>query len=115
MAKREKSRFAEGSNEDGEPIRVRLPEGRQVLGILETRLGGSRSRVICSDGKVRVCRIPGRLKRDLWVRPNDLLIIEPWEFDGDSKGDVLYKYRRSQVDWLRKRGFLKPFEEMSDF
>ncbi|MDN5328206.1 MAG: translation initiation factor, partial [Candidatus Woesearchaeota archaeon] len=63
----------DNNQDSGSFFRVRLPSGKQVLGILESRLGGSRSRVICSDGKVRICRIPGRLKRELWVRPGDIL------------------------------------------
>ncbi len=90
-----------------EIIRVKTPWGKQVIGILESRLGGSRMRVRCFDGKTRICRIPGRMKRRLWVREGDFLLIEPWELGGDDKGDVIYKYRPNQVDWLKKRGFIK--------
>ena len=60
-------------------IRVRLPQKTEVLGIVQQRLGGSRMRVLCLDGKERICRIPGRLRRNLWVRENDLVIVEPSE------------------------------------
>ncbi len=96
-------------------VRVRLPRGDQVIGICERRLGGSRMKVICLDGKVRVCRIPGRLKRLLWVREGDTLLIQPWEFTGDRKGDVVYKYRRLQVAWLKRNGHLKGLEDLDDF
>ena len=65
-----------------EIVRVRLPKGEEVIGILEQRLGGSRNEVRCLDGKTRNCRIPGRLKRRLWVRAGDVVLVEPWEFDG---------------------------------
>ncbi|RME55067.1 translation initiation factor eIF-1A [Candidatus Woesearchaeota archaeon] len=87
--------------------RVKLPRGNQVIGILETRLGASKMRVRCFDGKTRICRIPGRLKRRLWVREGDYLLIEPWEFGGDEKGDVIYKYKFNQVNWLKKKGIIK--------
>ncbi len=104
------------NNQDSNSFfRVRLPGNKQVFGILESRLGGSRSRVICSDGKVRVCRIPGRLKRELWVRPGDILIVEPWEFGGDEKGDIVYKYRKSEEQWLRRRGYLNFVDELGSF
>ncbi len=96
-------------------VRVRLPRGDQVIGICERRLGGSRMKVICLDGKVRVCRIPGRLKRLLWVREGDTLLIQPWEFTGDRKGDVVYKYRRLQVAWLKRNGHLKGLEDLDEF
>ena len=95
--------------------RVKLPKGNQTLGVLEQRLGAGRCRVRCLDGKTRVCRIPGRLKRRLWVREGDLILVEPWEYGGDEKGDVLFKYRPIQVQWLRKQGYLDKLEEMDDF
>ena len=93
-------------------IRVRLPQGKEVLGIVQQRLGGSRMRVLCLDGKERICRIPGRLRRALWVRANNVVLIEPWELGGDEKGDVVYKYRsRAEVEFLKKKGLLKDIEE----
>mgnify|MGYP001561109999 CR=1 FL=1 len=98
-----------------EVFRVRLPRGKETLGILEQRLGGSRMRVRCMDGKTRICRVPGRLKKKLWVREGDVLLIEPWELGGHEKGDVLYKYKTNQVDWLKKNGHLKELEEFEEF
>ncbi len=95
--------------------RVKLPRGNQTLGILEQRLGGSRMRVRCLDGKNRICRIPGRLKRSLWVREGDVLLIEPWELGGDKKGDVIFKYKPIQANFLRKKGYLKGLEEAEEF
>jgi translation initiation factor 1A len=102
-------------NEQGpvnyETLRVRLPRGREVLGILESRLGASRMKVRCLDGKSRVCRIPGRLKRELWLREGDVIIVEPWDFGGEGKGDILYKYSLAAIEWLKKKGYLKTTEE----
>ena len=95
--------------------RLKLPRGEQVLGILEQRLGASRVRVRCLDGKTRICRIPGRLKRRLWVREGDIVIVEPWEFSGEGKGDILYKYTNTQVVFLKKKGYLKKLEEFDAF
>jgi translation initiation factor 1A len=86
--------------------RVKLPRGREVLGIIEQRLGGNKMYVACLDGKTRNCRVPGRLKRKLWLRPGDVVLIEPWELD-NNKGDVIFKYNPNQVDWLKKKGHLK--------
>lgn len=102
--------------ESGEEItRVRLPQGRECLGIVQQRLGGSRMKVLCLDGKSRVCRIPGRLKRTLWVREGDIVIVEPWEIGGEAKGDIVIKYRKAQVFFLKKKGYLKKLEEFEEF
>ncbi|MBD3249794.1 translation initiation factor eIF-1A [Candidatus Woesearchaeota archaeon] len=95
--------------------RIRLPRGNQTFGIVEQRVGGSRMKVRCLDGKNRLCRIPGRLKRTLWVREGDVILVEPWEFGGDEKGDIVYKYSKSQTFFLRKKGYLKKLEEFEEF
>ena len=95
--------------------RIYLPKGKQTFGVIEQRLGGSRMRVICMDAKTRVCRIPGRLTRKLWVRENDIVIVEPWEYGGDEKGDIVYKYTPTQLVFLKKKGYLKQFGDFEEF
>jgi len=95
----------------GEVLRVRLPRGKEVLGIIEQRLGAARMSVKCLDGKSRVCRIPGRFRRSLWLREKDVVLVEPWDFQGDAKGDIIFKYSFAAIDWLKKRGYLKIKEE----
>lgn len=106
--------FNKNKNPQEEPkiSRAPLPKGKEIIGIIEERLGGNKMRVNCLDGKTRICRVPGRLKRRLWLRPDDVVIIEPWELD-DSKGDVLLKYKPNQVAWLRREGYLET--EKSEF
>ena len=99
-------------NQEGELqiTRAPLPKGREVIGIIEQRYGGNKMKVNCLDGKERNCRVPGRLKRKLWLRPDDVVIIEPWELD-DAKGDVVLKYHSNQIEWLKRNGFLKTEEK----
>jgi len=87
-------------------VRVKLPRGKEVIGIITQRVGGSRMLVSCMDGKTRNCRVPGRLKRELWLRENDVVIIEPWEFDNE-RGDILFKYSKAAVEKLKRDGLLK--------
>ena len=77
--------------------RVRLPRENQVIGIIEQRLGGNKMMVNCLDGKSRNCRVPGRLKRALWLRPNDVVIVEMWEFDKEFI-DYILKHRILAID-----------------
>lgn len=98
------------SQQQGEVFRVRLPHGREVLGILEQRLGANHMLVRCLDGKSRTCRVPGRLKRRLWLRERDAILVEPWEIGGESKGDIVWKYNPAEVEWLKRKGFLKTVE-----
>ncbi len=94
-------------NEEEEKVtRVKLPRGEEVIGIIEQRLGGNKMMVNCLDKKSRNCRVPGRLKRKLWLRPGDVVIVEPWELDKD-KADIIFKYRENQIEWLKQNGYLK--------
>ena len=95
--------------------RVRLPRDDESLGLVEQRVGGSRMIVRCFDGKTRMCRIPGRLKKHLWVRERNIIIIKPWEFGGDKKGDVIFKYRPNQVAFLKKKGYLDALDTFEEF
>ena len=112
---KKKEQLAEQEKLQQEISRIKLPRGSQTLGILEQRLGASRMRVRCLDGKTRICRIPGRLKRKLWVREEDILIVEPWEFSGEGKGDILYKYTPTQMVFLKNKGYLKKLEDLDEF
>lgn len=85
--------------------RVRTPKGKELIGIIVQRLGGNRMDVKTTDGKIRNCRVPGRYRRRLWLRPKNIIIIIPWEYD-DTKGDVIYKYPPAAVYQLRKLGVL---------
>lgn len=100
------------SEQPQQVTRVKLPRGDEVLGIIEQRLGGSRMSVTCLDKIPRNCRVPGKLKRKLWLRPGDVVIVKPWEFDKD-KGDVIFKYTPTEINWLENKGFLK--KEESEF
>ena len=88
------------------PIRVKLPRGNEVIGMITQRVGAGRMLVSCMDGKTRNCRVPGRLRRELWLREGDVIIVNPWEFDNE-KGDVLFKYTRAAIEKLKRDGLFK--------
>ncbi|MFX1296935.1 MAG: translation initiation factor eIF-1A [Promethearchaeota archaeon] len=90
-----------------EPIihRVRTPVEGEVLGIAIQMLGGSRVRVQCMDGKMRLCRIRGKIVKRLWVREDDVVLVSPWPFQ-DDRGDIVHRYTRAQANWLDRNGYL---------
>lgn len=90
-----------------EEYRLRLPRQGEIFGIVKEMYGGSRMRVECADGKERLCRIPGKIKMRVWVKPNDVVIVRPWTVEAESKGDIVYRYIRPQVEMLQRKGLLK--------
>lgn len=92
---------------EGNLQKMILPSENDVLGIAIKMLGSERILVKCQDGKERLCRIRGKLKRRVWVREGDVVLVSPWDFQSDTRGDIFWRYRRNQVEWLRNRGYLK--------
>jgi len=91
-------------------IRVRTPRRGQVLGEVEQLLGDRRMSVRCTDRNVRICRIPGKIRRRIWIKEGDIVLVEPWSVQSGKRGDILWRYNHHQADWLEKKGFLKGLE-----
>ena len=83
-----------------------LPTANDVLGVAIKLLGFDRVLVKCQDGHERLCRIRGKMKRRVWIRQGDIVLVSPWDFQSDKRGDVIWRYRRNQAEWLRKKGYL---------
>lgn len=92
------------------PARVKMPRQGEVIGKVIQRFGGARMEVLSTDGKRRNCRVPGRFKRILWLRPGDFVLTKPWP-DDDEKADIIFKYNPSAVNQLRKKGLLEALKE----
>ena len=91
--------------ESGE-MRVKTPRGKEILGVIESLLGSNKLRVRCQDNKIRLCRIPGKMRKRIWMHEGDIVLVEPWEIGGEKKGDILFKYNPTQASWLRRKGIL---------
>ena len=87
--------------------RMTLPQANDVLGIVTKNLGYTRMRVACQDGFKRLCRIRGKMKKRNWVREGDIVLVSPWDFQSEEKGDIIFRYTRNQTYWLREKGILK--------
>ena len=98
--------FEETINESN----IVMPKENQVFGYLEQSMGFSKYRVRCSDRLVRLCTIPGKLRRRFKgrnkLKEGDIVIVQPWEIQSDERGDILHRYRYNEVLFLKKKGYL---------
>ncbi|HEV8289439.1 MAG TPA: translation initiation factor eIF-1A [Candidatus Norongarragalinales archaeon] len=90
-----------------EGFRLRIPKPGEIIGLVTELHGGARMKVQCSDGKERMARVPGKIKRFIWVKTNDVVICEPWDVEPDTKCDIVYRYTAAQANNLASRGLLK--------
>ena len=56
---------------------IRLPEEGEMFGRVIKMMGGENVMVKCGDNVARRGRIRGKLKRRVWIRDNDIVIIAP--------------------------------------
>lgn len=94
-------------NNDENFTRVIVPNKRkgELYGIVEKLSGGSHLSVMCEDGYTRTARIPGKMKKRMWIREGDLVIVKPWQFQSE-KADVVYRYTKTQASYLSRSNLL---------
>ena len=76
-------------------IRMPYPPRGEMFALVKEFSGGS-----------RLIRITGRLKKKVWIRWGDLIIIKKWTVQENSKADLVYKYTKTQKDTLKFKGLL---------
>ena len=91
---------------EGQLSEMVYPSEGEVLGVVVKLLGFDRIMVKCQDGKERLCRIRGKMKRRVWIRDGDIVVVSPWDFQREKRGDVTWRYTRAQAEILRQRGLL---------
>ncbi len=80
---------------------IRLPEEGELFGRVLKMLGGENVMIKCDDNVTRRGRIRGKLKRRVWIRDNDIVIIAPWDFKENERGDIVWRFTLPQVEWLK--------------
>ncbi|MFX0019617.1 MAG: translation initiation factor eIF-1A [Promethearchaeota archaeon] len=112
MKKRQykKGKKRSGSNEQPEVSRVKMPHRRngEMFARVTDIYGQERMGVYCEDGKHRMGRIRGKIKKRVWIRKGDLVIVNPWEFETELKGqkekcEISWRYLKHEITWLNRR------------
>ncbi|MBM3282285.1 MAG: translation initiation factor eIF-1A [Candidatus Diapherotrites archaeon] len=77
----------------------------EMFAIVVKLHGADQILAACEDGKERHCRIPGKLKKKVWMREGDLIIVRLWDFQ-PIKADVVWRYLPLQTEKLKRMGLL---------
>ncbi len=112
MAKKKAARKKRRGPPSAPPVvtRVKFPNRRmgemfaRVVGIF----GNDRMEVFCEDGKHRIGRIRGKIKKRVWIRLTDLVVVNPWDWETPvdnkmGKCEISWRYLRHEVSWLERR------------
>ena len=106
MNKKEAERLEQKRQEEIMKIRMPKKDVLEQLGVVLQLHGSDQIKVACDDGQERMCRIPGKLRKRVWMREGDIVIIRLWDFQ-PSKADIIWRYTGVQAEHLRKKGFLE--------
>ncbi len=87
--------------------RIRMPKRKELemFAIAIQLVGGDKIKALCEDKKERICRIPGKMRKRVWIREGDLIIVKLWDFQPE-KADVVWRYIKVQTNHLKKKGVL---------
>lgn len=82
-----------------------MPQEGELLGRVIKLVGGDNIIVKCTDGKVRTCRKRGKIKRRMWIRDEDMVLIAPWDFKAD-RADIIWRYISVHAEKMEQDGLL---------
>jgi len=66
-------------------------EAFQMYAKVEKALGNGRMQVLCDDGTMRIGKIRGKMNRKVWIKKEDVVLVDIREFEKD-KVDITHKY-----------------------
>jgi translation initiation factor 1A len=92
-------------NDDGGRTDLRMPDDDEVFATVTDMLGANRVRVQCADGVERTARIPGKMQKRVWIREDDVVLVDPWDWQ-DEKADITYRYEKQDAEQLREEGHI---------
>ena len=109
MAKKKQAKRGKSRGPYIPPVitRVKFPNTR--IGEMFARVvdiyGSERMQVFCQDGEHRIGRIRGKIKKRVWIRKGDLIVISPWDWETKVEGklgkcEITWRYTNAEISWL---------------
>ena len=83
-----------------------MPDDDEMFAVVTEMLGHGRVKVRCEDGEERMGRIPGRMRKRVWIRRDDVVLVKPWDWQ-DEKADITWRYEKQEADQLRDEGHIQ--------
>ena len=98
-----KNKKSQLQNDMKEKRELIFKEDGQEYGQVLKMLGNGRCDVYCFDGNKRLCHIRGKLKKKIWIKTGDVVLIGLRDFQ-EKKGDIILKYSIEESRSLKTYG-----------
>ncbi|MFX1390868.1 MAG: translation initiation factor eIF-1A [Promethearchaeota archaeon] len=109
MAKKKGKTKRRATGEEPVVTRVKFPNRKlgEIFGRVVGVFGNDRMEVFCEDGKHRIGRIRGKIKKRVWIRIADLVIVNPWDWETQTdekmgKCEITWRYMKHEISWLER-------------
>lgn len=87
------------------PNDIPLPSVDTVICGVIRHLGGDHVLTKCLDGVDRKVRIPGKIRKKVWINEGDIVLVGVWDFN-PTRGDIVHKYERGEISKLLEKGVI---------
>ena len=74
-------------------------EAYSAYAYVQENNGSGHFRILCSDGGERMGVLRGSMRKRVWVRRGDIVLVTLREFE-DTKADIVHKYSATEVSRL---------------
>jgi translation initiation factor 1A len=111
--KKFKKKKDDGGGDNYDLKNVIFKEVDQEYAQVTALLGNCRLRLNCIDGKTRLGKIRGAIRKKSWISMNDVVLVSLREYE-DEKCDVLHAYKPHEVIYLQKLGEIPTSIKISD-
>ncbi len=111
MAKKKQAKRGKSRGPYIPPVITRVKWPNTRIGEMFARVvdiyGSERMGVFCQDGKHRIGRIRGKIKKRVWIRKGDLIVISPWDWETVVEGklgkcEITWRYTTAEISWLER-------------
>jgi len=106
LSKKEEVAMEQKRQEEIRKIRLPKRDTLEQFGLITQLVGGFHIKALCEDGQERICRIPGKMKKRIWMRLNDIVILKLWDFQ-PIKADIVWRFTEVQAHHLKNKGYLQ--------
>lgn len=107
MPKNQKKRKNTKNNKHVTAVRsILFKDENQEYARVENMCGDRRVKLHCFDGKNRIGKIRGKMRKRCWINPGDIVLYSLRDFN-EKTVDIIHKYNEDEVRKLKQSGELK--------
>ncbi|MEN2999685.1 MAG: translation initiation factor aIF-1A [Acidilobaceae archaeon] len=95
----------EGAESRRQDMPLPSAEDGTIICVVQRLVGAGFVEALCTDGETYMARIPGKMRRKVWIKEGDVILLLPWGTK-DRKGDIEHKYEKDEVRRLLDAGLI---------